>query len=373
MALSEGDIMLEARARRLQASIPTAYTLYKSGSTYYADTNIIGGTDYEGTAAATVIQNAYDAMDSGSVLFFKEGEYPLGTGDPALLLDDNGKWGVGEGYYNTILSYTGTGTAVQVGSTSAVKQWSGLRNLKILGDASTAIGLDVIQRNGRFYNVCVEAVTAGIGLRVRSPASGFSTYYCDFYSLHVLSCKNGVQILGNATKQTNANHFLFGEIDGYNKAAGSIGVDIDESDTDVFYGVPIGDFVTGIDIDANSNDIWFDQVRMETITDGIVVAGDDCRFSGSVNVSGNKVADTGSGNQFDLRQYVVKNSGTSTGTGAEQTIAHGCNFTPTEDEVFLSERTTGGALAIQSSAPDATNIYITATNAKDYNWKIEKA
>lgn len=49
------------------------------------------------------------------------------------------------------------------------------------------------------------------------------------------------------------------------------------------------------------------------------------------------------------------------------------NFTPTEDEVFLCERTTGGALARQTAAPDATNIYITATSAKDYNWKVEKA
>lgn len=69
--------------------------------------------------------------------------------------------------------------------------------------------------------------------------------------------------------------------------------------------------------------------------------------------------------------FVTENSGNNTGTGAQQTIAHGCNFTPTYSQVYLSERSTGGALAYQSQAPDATNIYVTATNEKDYNWKIE--
>jgi len=68
--------------------------------------------------------------------------------------------------------------------------------------------------------------------------------------------------------------------------------------------------------------------------------------------------------------YVSENNGASTGTGAQQTIAHGCNFTPSYDQVFLSERSTGGALAYQSAVPDAVNIYITAVNGKTYNWKV---
>lgn len=67
--------------------------------------------------------------------------------------------------------------------------------------------------------------------------------------------------------------------------------------------------------------------------------------------------------------YITENSGTSTGTGAQQTIAHGLSTTPTR--VFLSESTTGGALAYQSAAADATNIYITATNAKTYQWEAK--
>jgi hypothetical protein len=70
--------------------------------------------------------------------------------------------------------------------------------------------------------------------------------------------------------------------------------------------------------------------------------------------------------------YVTENTGTSTGTGAQQTIPHGCSFTPTYDQVFLSERSTGLAIPYQSAAPDATNIYVTAVNAKTYNWRVEK-
>jgi len=65
--------------------------------------------------------------------------------------------------------------------------------------------------------------------------------------------------------------------------------------------------------------------------------------------------------------FVNDNSGTSTGTGAQQTIAHGLNVTP--NRVLLSESTTGGALAYQSAAADATNIYITAVLNKTYQWR----
>lgn len=60
-----------------------------------------------------------------------------------------------------------------------------------------------------------------------------------------------------------------------------------------------------------------------------------------------------------------ENMGTSTGTGAQQTIAHGLGKTPVY--VFLSN-IEDGANAYQSAAADGTNIYITAVNGKDYSW-----
>ena len=67
--------------------------------------------------------------------------------------------------------------------------------------------------------------------------------------------------------------------------------------------------------------------------------------------------------------YVTENKGTSSGTGSQQTIAHGLKGTPSM--VLLSEYTTGLAIPYQSAAADATNIYIKATSGKTYAWRAE--
>lgn len=63
--------------------------------------------------------------------------------------------------------------------------------------------------------------------------------------------------------------------------------------------------------------------------------------------------------------YITENKGKSTGTGAQQTIAHGLNITPTY--VLLTDEDSG-ANPYQSAACDATNIYITAVNTKKWQW-----
>jgi len=57
--------------------------------------------------------------------------------------------------------------------------------------------------------------------------------------------------------------------------------------------------------------------------------------------------------------------GTSTGTGAQQTIAHGLTTTPTV--VMLSDKELN-AIPYQSAAADAVNIYITAAVNQDWSW-----
>lgn len=66
--------------------------------------------------------------------------------------------------------------------------------------------------------------------------------------------------------------------------------------------------------------------------------------------------------------YVTKNSNTSTGTGAQQTIAHGLAKTPTKVILWNIE---DGANPYQNAPADATNIYITAVVNQDYGWKAE--
>jgi hypothetical protein len=53
-----------------RTQVPISYTIYQSGSTFYADA-LAGGTDYSGTVAATVIQNAWNAAPAGSAVFHK--------------------------------------------------------------------------------------------------------------------------------------------------------------------------------------------------------------------------------------------------------------------------------------------------------------
>lgn len=63
--------------------------------------------------------------------------------------------------------------------------------------------------------------------------------------------------------------------------------------------------------------------------------------------------------------FTTEAYGTSTGTAGQQTIAHGLSGIP--DYVILSN-IEDAANAYQSSAADATNIYITAASGKDYVW-----
>ena len=60
--------------------------------------------------------------------------------------------------------------------------------------------------------------------------------------------------------------------------------------------------------------------------------------------------------------------GSATGNGAEQTIAHNLYAAPTRVE-FWDVEGNDRANAYQSSVADGTNIFVTATNLKDYLWK----
>ena len=76
---------------------------------------------------------------------------------------------------------------------------------------------------------------------------------------------------------------------------------------------------------------------------------------------------TGTKIQFNIG-YATDNSGTSTGTGSQQVIAHGLAQIP--NRVFLTNED-NGANPYQSAVADATNIYITAVNGKKYQWEVK--
>jgi len=72
-----------------------------------------------------------------------------------------------------------------------------------------------------------------------------------------------------------------------------------------------------------------------------------------------------------MSEIVEIASGTGTGSGAEQTIAHGCDFTPTKAQVCVSN-IDDGANPYVSSNPNATSIFVTAVSTKVYRWEVKR-
>ena len=74
----------------------------------------------------------------------------------------------------------------------------------------------------------------------------------------------------------------------------------------------------------------------------------------------------------DNRLSIIRaNRGDSTGTGSEQTIAHGLGAAPKRVCAYPTEDPAGTVFAWGSPGADATNIYITVTSGKDFTWIAE--
>ena len=69
---------------------------------------------------------------------------------------------------------------------------------------------------------------------------------------------------------------------------------------------------------------------------------------------------------YSLMPVAAYGKGTSTGTGTQQTIAHGCGGKP--DLISITPDVTDGSCSVIGVGKDATNIYCTVTSGKDYGW-----
>jgi len=68
--------------------------------------------------------------------------------------------------------------------------------------------------------------------------------------------------------------------------------------------------------------------------------------------------------------FITRSHGASTGTGAQQTIAHGLDTTPNYVR-FFDKDGTDRANTKENAAADATNIYPLAVNLKEYYWEAK--
>lgn len=73
MSWTSGEKLTLPRMKRLSSSIPSSYTVYKDGTTYMAECNVSGGSDFSGTDAATVFTDTIAALTDGGVIYVKSG------------------------------------------------------------------------------------------------------------------------------------------------------------------------------------------------------------------------------------------------------------------------------------------------------------
>jgi parallel beta-helix repeat protein len=156
---------------------------------------------------------------------------------------------------------------------------------------------------------------------------------------------------------------------GYSLIRGNIVTDNSQSAANTYDGIQLQEDADYCYLIGN---LILDDQGSPTQKYGIMFNGaDNClaalnHFSGNVSAA---ISDTGTGNiKKENVGYVTSNRGSSVGTGAQQTIAHGLVITPA---FVMLGNIDDGANPYQSAAADATNIYITAVNEKDYWWKAE--
>jgi len=302
------------------------------------------GIHYRGTVAKTVsvmrIENVYIALSGNSNIV--SDTYTASTQIINALLGPTVN-------YSIWLKY---GSARVVGVTTWGDQTT-LQGIRVETSGAEIVGTEVLNmKNYGIYLTGIDYVVSGCFLKLN-----------DYAGIWLKDC-NRATVVGNSLWDNRLQGI---KLDGTSIDNVIDGNAVSESD------------LYGINLDAVDDNIVIGN-RIRSATGGAIgvrlTAGADrnrIEHNNLLNVAV-AISDAGTGTITKFNTgFVTENSGTSTGTGAQQTIPHGCAFTPTYDEVFLSERSTGGALAYQSAAPDATNIYVTATNLKTYNWKVEKA
>jgi hypothetical protein len=116
----------------------------------------------------------------------------------------------------------------------------------------------------------------------------------------------------------------------------------------------------GYDIQTGELDYYADaSVRETTFVGGFYTLS---KFNNSGTYT--KIGGTDAGNRKPFT-----NSSASSGTGAEQTIAHGLAATP--NRVYLTPSASGITVINENKAADITNIYPIVTSGKAYYWKAE--
>jgi hypothetical protein len=414
--------------QRVIQSIPWTYTIWKDGTQTMAESNIKGGTDYTTGTDTVVIENALGACENGDSVFFHRPSTPytlssqivitkglslegagVNNNAPATACPDDPPTALSGVVFNVshnddafyvkdnvfnfrmahmgfMLPATSTGAAVSLKSSAddwgtiygelddisvlnlgdgasfylnnfqhlyckRLRSWGGAF-LYLSGiDASIDYGNSVFDECYAYVNKAIGATLLGIVTLVKY--TGNRICLLQFNRLQVNAYANEKPVI----KLHDADLVQFIGLDVESDHEYLVHAENSNWNTFVnpyFYGIHA---TSNVYIDANSKNNLFVgghyNVNTFTGTDRSVVVSyplfEPTNWVGACTIQ--RVPATGS----------------STGTGAQETHAHGLGRVPRN--VTVTPNVTGAT--VTSIWADVTNVYCTVTNLKTYNWKAE--
>jgi hypothetical protein len=406
-----------------------SYIVFKKGGQCYAKNGMTGHIEFGPGNDSTVIQSALNALTPNRTWKEKvlcKGNFSISTklSVPAYtLLEIQGKLTLANGVNDNVISIDGTYSEVAGGEIDGNKT-NQTAGYGIYVNADFATVRDLIVRNAYGWGVYVNAhqalidtvsvITSGNGFfghdgkynqrfqgclawdnnaygfnigGVATSVIGCHAHYnnmfgfCVSHSEITLSAcmawynelhgfyipTNGSSIIGcQGCGNTRCGFYITGN---RNRVIGGAANDNSYGSGNSYHGI----YIAG----SENEIIGVYMARADPFTQGygvyIEATGNGNKIFDNIFVGNalGAVNDLGTNTKFRKNTgYVTENSGTAVGTGSQQAIAHGCNFTPTKASVIVGN-IDDGANPYLSADPDATNIYVTAVNGKTFRWEVK--
>lgn len=369
--------------------IPYGYVVYKDGTNIIGKDNATGKTISNNTDLGVVANAIIADLTSGGLIQIMPGIYslktPIITGTKSVRIEGGFFGGsqnpittpVTEIYVETAL---GANYAITFGDATTPTTGQGCSNIIFDGHGITTHLGAIYCLNvdfAVFYNLYLQRFQKVGGYALNLEGTGASETSMQSFLNHIRTyqCSCGVRLGHIANGATILGGRFIGRL-----STETVGMLIEDTcDTVTLLGP---DFEThshanGIALHITSGGFHssfgarFEGNMKDIVIDAGGGWGNNAFFGGDIHsVVGGHVAVTDNGDVksrfVNVNGYITENRGTSTGTGAQQTIAHGLGVTP--NVVFITPTATGATEACQSAAADATNIYLTVTNLKTYQW-----
>ena len=373
------------------------YSIFFQGTNVLAVRNIDGTVLVNTTDVGIAFNSCIANMVNGGRIFLYPGTYtlktPVVTGLKCVEIEGN-SGGITSVYTSPVCNIVLDSTlaanwAFAFGDDSDVIEGGGMRNISIYGQGHTTHKGCIYVKNHIFsnwenlylsslWNTVANTYGYGIFIETTNSKSGYAP--C-FKNIRAYQCRVGLHIGLSVHNALNIGGWFVGRT-----AGATIGIEIDGTEThnpDTFTSFG-GDLEQHKHADGvglrivNGMSAQFYGLRTEDNQKDIVIENTSSglhRFNGGnwYSAIGGYVPFTDSGTNAsrinDVSGFKTENRGTSTGTGAQQTIAHGLGITP--NIVYITPTATGAVETSQTAAADATNIYLTVTNLKTYQWHAQ--